>query len=273
MPLCGRYTRHQLTPRGKDSFRLELAWTGGVNLKRLFDDVGLARSVTVREFRSSIDSPWATTIVELDAVRDVPSLVSFCEYLKSSIIVQLTPKIDHCFALGLYSSFEGYSRSRSEVGSLLHRAKYQRDQQSSDDLLNRLLEFISSNPILLKCNAIAVPPKSDSSLPALPQNWARTVAKEMEWELAVCRKTRDTAPQKELGDSQTEDEVAGRVSNSMESDPLSLNSCVLVLDDTIGSGGTFNELSRVVRGVGAVKVFGLAAAKDAKFAKGGIDFS
>ena len=54
------------------------------------------------------------------------------------------------------------------------------------------------------------------------------------------------------------------------------NSCrqaprVLMLDDTIGSGGTLTELARALRQAGAESVYGLSAAKDAKFTLGGID--
>jgi predicted amidophosphoribosyltransferase len=48
---------------------------------------------------------------------------------------------------------------------------------------------------------------------------------------------------------------------------------VLILDDTIGSGGTIKEIARALKTAAAVEVYGLSVAKDAKFTKGGIDLA
>ena len=45
------------------------------------------------------------------------------------------------------------------------------------------------------------------------------------------------------------------------------------VDDTIRSGGTLKELARALRKSGATNVYGVSAAKDAKFTYGGISLA
>lgn len=86
-------------------------------------------------------------------------------------------------------------------------------------------------------------------------------------------KSRPTEPQKELGDLGDEAEVAERVAQSVEVDDLHHAGSVLIIDDTLRSGGTIVELARALREAGASQVYGLCVAKDARFTNGGIDLS
>ncbi len=70
----------------------------------------------------------------------------------------------------------------------------------------------------------------------------------------------------------TEKEAAERVYDSVSAATPRAAS-VLIIDDTIGSGGTMLEMGRALRAGGATDVFGLSVAKDAKFTRGGIDLS
>ena len=187
MPLCGMYTEHTLLPVSDGSYKLDLAWSGGVDVRRLFEGTGFANRVRVNCVASN-NPLRPTTTVHLDGVEDGDALRAFCTYLESVVVVHLIPDVEHCFALGLYSSFVRDSRIRSEIGCLVHKAKYLRNDSSSNDLLNRLLEFIGSNPILMRSTAVTAPPKSKEILPNLPMDWAKSVADEMGWPLVGCKK-------------------------------------------------------------------------------------
>ena len=101
--------------------------------------------------------------------------------------------------------------------------------------------------------------------------WARTIAGEFGWNLVNPRKTRETEPQKNYENIENEHDAVARIQCSMVVEQLPPSSRVLMLDDTIGSGGTLAELARALRQAGAESVYGLSAAKDAKFTLGGID--
>ena len=268
MPSCGLFHDFELTPEGNGSYLLRLALEGDADVKRLFEDCGLASRVD--HLGLSVPSRYSTGM-RLSDVVDYHRLSVFCNYSRSTIIVDLMPYIDHCFALGPYTLFLDSSPSHSEIGNLVNRAKYDRDPEATNDLSDRLQEFIDSHPILSSSTVIAAPPGAVSSPLNLPLHWAKVIANQSGYELITPMKTRETIPQKDIDNIDDEGEVVARIEGSMVASPLPQGSRVLMLDDTIRSGGTLIELSRALRQAGAERVYGLSAAKDAKFTLGGIN--
>ncbi len=83
------------------------------------------------------------------------------------------------------------------------------------------------------------------------------------------RKVVATVPQKDMEGLEDEEEIAVRVANTMRAvDPLGGD--VLIIEDTLRSGGTLKETGRALKRAGARRVYGLCVAKDAKFTKGGV---
>ena len=270
MPDCGCFHNFNLTPMGGNAYQISLALEGKADVKLLFEDAGLATSVEISR-SLSLKLPKITATVRLSGVTDANQVAVFCAYLKSAMIIDLTPSIDHCYALEPYSLFPDGSHSHSKIGSLINRAKYHKDNEAGEDLSSRLLDFIDSHPILSQSEAIAVPPKSVPNSLDLPSNWAKSISNEMGWKLVSAAKIRQTEPQKEFGESDTEEEMIVRVQDSVTITSALQDPTILMLDDTIGSGGTLVELARALRQAGATRVYGLSAAKDARFTHGGIN--
>ena len=193
--------------------------------------------------------------------------------MRRTIIVDLKPTLDDCFAVGPYYLFDDGQPHRSVVGNAVNRAKYWGDQAASAAITHVLQRFVARHPRLRAVDAIVVPPKSDPRARNVPSEWAGSVAEDLNVPLVAARKSRPTEPQKEIEDDQDEAEVAGRVAESVSIDALQEGASVLIVDDTLRSGGTAKELARALREAGASRVYGLCVAKDAKFTNGGIDLS
>ena len=195
MPSCGLFHDFELTPEGNGSYLLRLALEGDADVKRLFEDCGLASRVD--HLGLPVSSRYSTGM-RLSGVVDYRRLSVFCNYSRSTIIVNLMPYIDHCFALGPYTLFDDSSPSHSEFGNLVNRAKYDRDPEATNDLSDRLQEFIDSHPILSSSTVIAAPPGAVSSPLNLPLHWAKVIANQSGYELITPMKTRETIPQKDI---------------------------------------------------------------------------
>ena len=272
MPDCGCFHHYNLKQRGINACQIDMGLEGKADMRRLLVDIGFARNVEVDH---RVNFPFTiNTRISLRGVHDVDQLKVFFNYLKSTLIVDLFPRLDHCYALGPYTLFQNNSRARSEIGSLVRQAKYQRNPEASEDLLNRLSEFIDAHPLLLESTAIIVPPNSEINSPSLTQDWASEISRNYGFRLLKAHKHRQTDPQKSKleGDEPEETVIAG-IQNTMFVEQMPQGSKVLILDDIIGSGGTMIELARALREANASKVYGLSAAKDATFTRGGIDLS
>jgi len=194
--------------------------------------------------------------------------------LRDVISVDLRPELDACYALGPYTVFFGEGQSRrSSLGSEIYSAKYEQDPIRAHLIENRLINFVESFAPLRAVGALTAPPKLDPRAVNLPLNWALEVACAVGSELVHNSKVHATEPQKNLGTSEDEQTVAGRVAGSIESEDLSGATEILVIDDVVRSGGTLRELGRALRARGAEKIIGLCVAKDAKFTKGSIDLA
>lgn len=264
MPFCSCVHEYQLSATAANEFLLLPEAEGTLDLKAVLDRTGLIDSVTVRQGFYDYGS------MDLTGVRNIEQLSGFLDLLKSTIFVDLTPEVDECYALGPYTVFEENESERGEIGELVNRAKYWREDAVVDHLGQRISSFVEQHPSLSKVQALAVPPKSDSNTPNLARSWAMQLRAGHDWDVISVVKTRETEPQKTLGEEDTERDAALRVLDSVRVDQVKPGTRILILDDTIRSGGTIKELARALRAVGAGSIYGLAVAKDAKFTNGGM---
>ena len=211
----------------------------------------------------------------MTGVTDGSRLRSFIDLLRSTIVVDLTPELQETYALGPYSWFdEDGTRGTAPMGELLNRAKYRRSNVEASQLGQMLGDFVQGHPTLFGVGRVASPPKSDPNTPKLPALWARSTARMLDIPLVQLIKSRPTTPRKTLDDGETEQESVASISQSMRVDDDLSGIGVLVLDDTIGDGGTLREVGRALgEGGGAANVYGLVATKNARGMRGGIDQS
>ena len=263
MPSCGCFHNFNLATLGDGQYQAEFDLQGYVDFPQTFRVAGIANRIMKHT---------SQPIYRLLDVSDFRKLENLCTFLRSKIVVDLSPDIDFCYALGPYMLFdEDDTPSRSKIGEMLYVAKYQRNREVAGELNLSLLNFIQSHPILSGSTAISFPPKSQSELPDIVGTWGRNIANYLDWDIITSTKIRSTPPQKDLGEGVSESDAVERVMDSIAVFNVPSNSKVLVLDDTIRSGGSLLELARALRQAGASSVYGLAAAKDAKFTRGGVN--
>ncbi len=156
------------------------------------------------------------------------------------------------WALGFHSRFAGADWSRSPVGELAYRLKYESDAAALDPLMEQAMALCAEHPDLAEVDALVpVPPSQAHALDpvgSLAEALAGWLGAPV-WKVVV--KTRKTAPQKEMHTlAQKRANVAGAfaVQGSVRGKRL------LVLDDLYDSGATLEEVARVLRLAGASKL-------------------
>lgn len=267
MPQCGCYHRYDLKSTGLDSYELEVDAEGTIRLTDIIENARLADSVVLQQDFFSLARRY-----DLLGVTDERRLRDFLDLLTSVMTIELDG-LSECYALGPYSVFDDEQRrQRSALGHLMNSAKYQRSISSLQSLQTKLQCFISQHPRLRNVDYVASPPKSDPSTVDVAGRCASAIALHGGYGLVRATKVRETAPQKE--DSQdNEKEAAARVAHSVEIGMDMQGAGVLVIDDTVRSGGTIQEMARELRVAGADVIFALSVAKDAKFTLGGVTLS
>ena len=175
MPNCGCFHKHTLEPTASNNYRLLASVEGHVDLRRILLSTNVAASV-------SAGSGFFQSTFEISGVTNSRILTSFCDQLKSTIFVDLTPSLDFCLALGPYTVFNDDEDSqRSGIGELVYQAKYGRNSNALAELENRLFTFIEGHPGFNQKTAIATPPGSNSGRPNLAELWAGTFAARRGW--------------------------------------------------------------------------------------------
>lgn len=196
----------------------------------------------------------------------------FLRAFPAIIVVDLTPEVDACYSLGPYTLFQGSVSYRTEWGDLLSRAKYQNDREAAAQLSRQLERCVVALPLptLSAASAIVAAPKSDANTPDLVGKWAEDIASNLGLRRLASYKSRATDPQKNLSAGESETDLTRRIANSVGVSGVMARDQVLILDDTIRSGGTLREIGRALRAAGAAAVCGLTVAKDARFTQSGI---
>lgn len=272
MPSCCCFHSYALTPVSGQDYRLTLPLEGYGNLTGIVERSRLVSTMSrweTRPGRVDLSGP----MFALSGVKEPDMLLRFLDLLKNKIIVDLTPQLDECYALGPYTVFDAeQGGASSKWGDLVYRAKYRRDSAASSEIRTRIEAFIEGHILIRTVNAIVAAPKSDPTTPDLVGSWVQEIASNRNWRrLHAIKNPVTTGPQKSLSGSETEADLIERVAHSITLRGVAKGDRVLVLDDTIRSGGTLVEIARSLREAGAREVYGLSVAKDAKFTYGGVD--
>jgi ATP-dependent DNA helicase RecQ len=149
------------------------------------------------------------------------------------------------WALDFHSRYDGDVASRSIIGDLVFRYKYEQEHQLAEELARRWAELLAAHPELPACDAvIPVPPsqqRASDPLTAL----ARALALRLKLPalLKVLIKTRATRPQKEMTSlAQKRANVAGAFALKGEV----RGKRVILIDDLYDSGATLEEAAKVL---------------------------
>lgn len=159
---------------------------------------------------------------------------------------------DRGYALGFHSGFAGADWSRSAIGELTYRFKYQQEFSVLPDIVAHVLSLRATHPEFFEVDAL-VPtppsqPRSNDPVSALAEALNQKLNLPV-W--AALKKTRKTSPQKEMHNmAQKRANVAGAFAVQREV----AGKRVLVLDDLFDSGATLEEIARVLRMAGAARV-------------------
>jgi hypothetical protein len=149
------------------------------------------------------------------------------------------------WALDFHSRYDGDVASRSVIGDLVFRYKYNGEQQLAQELAHRWAELLAAQPKLPTCDAvIPVPPSLHRASDPMTM-LAQTLAKQLNIQAwtNVLIKTRATRPQKEMTSlAQKHANVAG----AFALQGLVRGRYVILIDDLYDSGATLEEAAKVL---------------------------
>ena len=184
MPQCDCFHSYQLKRLSVGEYELKLPSGEHGRLRE-----ALENSRLVTSFFSSVSH---TTTFTLHGVRREYALASFLNLLKNKIIVDLSPLLDECYALGPYTVFEDGQGSASVWGSLVNHAKYRRDQSAQAQILAGIEDFIDRHPVIRTVDSVVSPPKSDRNTPDLVGSWAQAIVNKRGWQRPIANKVQTT---------------------------------------------------------------------------------
>lgn len=198
--------------------------------------------------KQSIDKDDCQRIVEQE--KPIPDAVDI--FLNESHPRPLKGPWQVGWSLGFHSRFSGADWSRSGVGSLAYRLKYQNDTSVIPSLVEQVLELIQKHPELSQVDLILpVPPSQNRDVdPVLAFSKACANALKIPVQ-AIIMKTRQTQPQKELKNlAQKHANVAGAfvLRGNIEGKRL------LLVDDLFDTGATLEEITHLLLKQGASQV-------------------
>lgn len=164
------------------------------------------------------------------------------------------------WALDFHSRYDGDVASRSLIGDLVFRYKYNGEQQLAQELVQRWLDLLRAHPELPGFDAIIpVPPsvhRASDPMMVLAQALA-TSLKIPAW-TNVLIKTRATRPQKEMTSlAQKRANVAGAFALSGEV----RGTQIILIDDLYDSGATLEEVAHVLARGGIARIIVLTLTK------------
>jgi superfamily II DNA helicase RecQ/adenine/guanine phosphoribosyltransferase-like PRPP-binding protein len=156
------------------------------------------------------------------------------------------------WSLGFHSRHEGATWSRSPVGELAYRLKYQADASALGPLVEQALTLCREHPELAQVDAIAPVPSTETRAFAPVRALAEALAAKLGKPLWTgLSKTRQTAPQKEM---HTLAEKRANVAGAFAAPHETRGKRLLVLDDLYDSGATLEEVARTLKQAGAAAV-------------------
>lgn len=153
------------------------------------------------------------------------------------------------WALGFYSSFSGNEWSRSRVGDLVHRLKYEGETEALLPLVSEALALIEAHPEFSRVDGVvATPPTVVREFDHVAA-FARLLADRLRLPvLAAIEKTRHTRPQK---DFRTLAEKKHNVAGAYQSRECVRGRRLLLVDDLFDSGMSLEEMTQTLLRAGA----------------------
>ena len=158
-----------------------------------------------------------------------------------------------------------------EIGLMVNQAKSYDTTSGNRSAATRLAEqlefWINGHPRYRIADVVVAPPAGNSDKDFdLPHLLASHIAEQSGMDHIQSEKTRQTRPQKEVGDNL--EELEENVDDSMAVTEDLSDRIALVVDDLYRSGSTVGELVRACKEAGASAVLVLAATKAARFCNG-----
>ena len=271
MPICGCFHQYDLVPNSDGTLLLKIRLEGDGRLRHILERSRLADKAQFVQSTSFCDAEYL--VYRLEGVREPESLSRLLDMLKHRILVDLFPSLDECYSLGPYTVFDGEKRQIHYWGDLLYRAKYGGQTNAGEVLLKHIEEFLENHLPMRTVDTVLAAPKTDPKTPDMPGRWVQHLSERRGWILAQAYKAPTNGPQKSLQGNEQELELIERMKNTITISGVSPNSRVLIVDDTIRSGGTLIEIARELRTKGASEVYGVTVAKDARMTYGGVDLN
>jgi len=199
-------------------------------------------------------APATPTPVIETSYTDVPDPIS--SFLNSSHPRPLTGAWHTGWSLGFHSRFSGGDWSRSDVGDMIYRLKYDGDISILPTLVKQTLELMQAHPELGKVDFILPVPSSTERKINPVQVFCDALAAKLNLQVQVLiAKSRVTQPQKEMKTlAQKRENVAGAFTLRGEI----RNKRFLLVDDLFDSGATLEEITCLLLRHGAARVNVLA---------------
>jgi ATP-dependent DNA helicase RecQ len=159
----------------------------------------------------------------------------------------------HCgWALGFHSRYSGGDWSRSGVGELAYRLKYQGDLTALPALVDQAQAVLKEQPELMRVDLILpVPPSTPREVDPV-HSFCRALSERTG--VPLCQalvKSRPTQPQKEL---KTLAQKRANVSGAFALKSDIKGNRILLVDDLFDSGATVEEITRLLIRHGAARV-------------------
>ncbi len=178
-------------------------------------------------------------------------------------VIPLKGNFDFGYALGLYSEPKNAHREKTPIGGLLHRFKYQFNQDAGAILADLAAELINRQNLLRSSNFIVTVPPSFTSRPFDPISFLAeriSLGTGIRWEKGVIKRTRITGQQKRIFNRDIKKENV-ESTFGLNNPLLIKDKRILLFDDLYASGSTINQISQILRQAKADKIFVLVLAK------------
>lgn len=223
----GKYPILSLTPRGKNAIQQK-------------------ESIPLRPPRSLETSEVLKAKAKLEAGGTVES------FLTRSYPRPLVGSWQTGWALGFHSRISGSDWSRSDVGNLTYRLKYNADTSVLPELIQQTLGLLQTHPDMNQADVIIPVPSSNERKVNPVHVFCEALAGKIKIPMqTLVVKTRQTQPQKEMKTlAQKRANVAGAFSVRTEIKGMR----ILLVDDLFDSGATLDEISQLLLEHGASRV-------------------
>jgi ATP-dependent DNA helicase RecQ len=189
-----------------------------------------------------------------EALNRLPSPTDeVAEFLAHSHLRPIKGPWEDGWALGFHSRFAGSDWQRSEVGELAYRLKYMGDLSTLPAIIDHTLPLFEEHPELGKVDGVIPVPPSTPREQDPVSCYAQALSGRFGLAVyPVLIKSRHTQPQKEM---RTMAQKRANVSGAFQLIKPVKGLRLLVVDDLFDSGATMDEITRLLKRAGALKVF------------------